>query len=71
MALDQLPRLVHVVGFGGGDRDDERAAAGVELDEPLGLELPERLAQRRAADPQLAGQRILAQERPAREPSVQ
>ena len=71
MALDQLARLVDVVGLGSGDRDDERAAAGVELVEPFGLELPERLAQRSTADAQLAGQRVLAQEGPAGEAAVQ
>jgi hypothetical protein len=71
VALDQLPRLVHVVGLGGRDRDHERPAARVELDEPLGLELPEGLAQRRPADSELAGQRVLAQERAAGEAAIQ
>ena len=42
--LDQHPRLEHVLGLRGRDRHDERAAARIELEQALGLELHERLA---------------------------
>ena len=69
--LDQHPRLEHVLGLRRGDRDHERAAARVELEQALGLELHEGLADRGAGDVQPVGDLVLAQQRAAGEAAVE
>ena len=69
--LDQHPRLQHVLGLGRRDRHDERAAAGIELEQSLGLELHEGLPDGRAADVQALGDLVLAEQGPAREAAVE
>ena len=69
--LDQQPRLEHVVGLGGRDRHDQRAALGVELEQLLGLELHERLPHRGAADAEALAMLVLAEQRPAGEAPVE
>ena len=48
---------------GRGDRLDRHAAVGLRVDEPFALQHPQRLAQRRAADAELVGQRDLRHDR--------
>ena len=69
--LDEQARLEDVLDLRGGDGHDERAALRIELEQPLGLELDERLAHRRAAQPELLGELVLAEQGAAGERAVQ
>ncbi len=52
-------------------RADDRAAVRRRLDQALGLEHQQRLADRRPADPELARELLLLQARPGLEPAVE
>lgn len=63
--LDQQPGLHHVVDLLRGDGEDQGALLRVELDEPLDLQLEQRLAHGRTGDPHGVGELALSEERPA------
>jgi hypothetical protein len=60
VALEQGAEPEVVLELLGGAHDDARTAGGQDLDEPVGREPPERLADGRAAHPELGRPRVLA-----------
>jgi hypothetical protein len=60
-ALELGAHLVRIADLAWGETAHESAPVGAELDDPGRLELPERLADRRPADPELLGEGFLAQ----------
>src|SRR5581483_279140 len=67
---EHLERLAHLVGLEElllRQRADDRAAPRPDVHEPLGRQPPDRLADRPAADAELAGERRLLQLRPGRQ----
>lgn len=63
--LDQQPGLHHVVDLLRGDGENQGALFRVELDEPLHLQLEQRLPHGRPGDAHGIGQLALGEERPA------
>ncbi len=60
--LDQQPGFEHVVDLLCGDRQDQRALLRVQLQQPLGLQPQQRLADRGAGHPDGFGEFALGQE---------
>ena len=58
-ALELRAHLVRLADVAGRGAPDERAAPRDERDQPFGLELAQRLADRRPADPEVRGERLL------------
>ena len=71
VALEQRAQLVEVVEVVGVVHADHRAAVRRRLDQALGLEHEQRLADRRAADPELARELLLLQALARLEPPVE
>ena len=69
--LEQQAGFQHVLGFGGRYRHDEASAAGIQLEQTLGFELHEGVADGRAAESEAPGDLVLAEERAAREAAVE
>src|SRR5262245_15633678 len=69
--LELGAHLVGVADLARREAPYERAAVRLELDEPGRLQLSERLADGRAADAELLGERLLAEPRPRRELAAQ
>src|SRR4029079_18418107 len=69
--LDEQARLEDVLDLRGGDGNDERAALRVQLEQPLGLELDERLAHGRAPQSERLRELVLAEQRAAGEGAVE
>lgn len=62
--LDELPGLHDVGDLLSGDGQDQRTLLRVELDQPLDLELQQRLANGGARNPDRLGQLALGEQRP-------
>src|SRR4029079_13927774 len=70
VALEQRAELVQVVEILGRVDPHHRAAVGDRVDEPFGLEHQERLADRRAADAELARELLFLQAPAGLEPTL-
>ena len=68
--LERQPGLVGAQHVGPREVGNARAAVRLQLDEALARKPAERLAQRRAADAELCGERLLSQPRPSLERAV-
>ena len=67
LGLERDAHHDELLEVGGGDRLDRHAAVGLRVDQPFALQHPQRLAQRRAADAELVGQRDLGHDRARRD----